>query len=241
MPTIRIDPGARGNRKRVAVQNVGATAGAALFGAFGSAAGAKIGDMLGGALFRKEPVFPIEIDTETNKLRLLAPDPTQSINRKTKTLAPRITALNSAVESALQGVWDTGTISAQVPKRYRDVATEIISQRALLRVEAEPAPASPAITEGAQYTGTYSMAGIVPPGGFAGFAQMTPASKAAQGFGKLLGSAKRYTSRIGRKKRKKRAGGKRKRKASGKRKGRKLVKGSAAAKRFMANLRRKRK
>jgi len=77
---------------------------------------------------------------------------------------------------------------------------------------------------------------VVPPGGFAGFAQMTPASKAAQGFNRLIRSVKKRTRR-----KKKSAGGKRKRKASGKRKGRKLVKGSAAAKRFMANLRRKRK
>lgn len=237
MPTIRIDPGARGNRKRVAVQNVGASAGAAVGGAFGSIAGAKIGDMLGGALFRKEPVFPVEIDTETNRLRLLAPDPAQSINRKTKTLAPRIAALNSAVESALQGVWDTGVVSGQVPKRYRDVATEIISQRALLRVDAEPTPAAPTETSGAQYTGDFSMAGIVPPGGFAGFSQMTPASKAAQGFGRLLRSAG------GRKRRKKRkASGAKRKRASGKKRGKKrLVKGSAAAKRYMAALRRRRK
>lgn len=237
MPIVRIDPGKRGQRKRVAVQNVGATAGAALGGAFGSIAGAKIGDMLGGALFRKEPVFPIEIDTETNRLRLLAPDPAQSINRKTKTLAPRIAALNSAVESALQGVWDTGTISAQVPKRYRDVAAEIISQRALLRVDAEPAPAAPTETSGAQYTGEFNMAGIVPPGGFAGFAGMTPASKAAQGFGRLLGSARRRTRRKKAKSTKRRA----KKAGSRRRKAGKLVKGSAAAKRYMAALRRKRK
>lgn len=236
MPVVRIEPGARGNRKRVAVQNVGASAGAAVGGAFGSIAGAKIGDMLGGALFRKEPVFPVEIDTETNRLRLLAPDPSQSVNRKTKTLAPRIQALNSAVESALQAVWDTGTVSAQVPKRYRDVATEIISQRALLRVDAEPAPAAPTETSGAQYTGEFSMAGIVPPGGFAGFAQMTPASKAAQGFLRAGRSA-------GRKRRKKAKSTKRRarKKASGRSRKGKLVKGSAAAKRFMAALRKRRR
>ena len=234
MPTIRIDPGKQGNRKRAAVTQVGALVGAATRIPFADVAGAVVGDMLGGALFRKEPVYPVEIDTESNLLRLLAPDPAQSINRKTKTLAPQITARNVAVQSALQQVWDTGEISAQLPKRYRDVANEIITQRVLLRVESAPAPT---VTEGAQYTGEYSMAGIVPPGGFAGFAQMTPASKAAQGFNKLIRSAKKATRR-----RKKKAGGaKRKRKSSGKRRGKKLVKGSAAAKKYMAALRRKRK
>lgn len=235
MPTIRIDPGKRGNRKRDAVTTVGALAGSATRIPFADVAGAVVGDMLGGALFRKEPVYPIEIDTETNMLRLLAPDPAQSINRKTKTLAPQITARNVAVQSALQQVWDTGEISAQLPKRYRSVANEILTQRVLLRVESAPAPTT---TEGAQYTGDYSMAGIVPPGGFAGFAQMTPASKAAQGFTKLVRSARGSN----RKRRKKKSSGtkKRKRKSGGKRRA-KLVKGSAAAKRFMAALRRKRK
>lgn len=79
------------------------------------------------------------------------------------------------------------------------------------------------------------MAGFVPPGGFAGFSGMTAASKAAMGMIRRAAGGRK------RKKRKsKKTGAKRKKRAS-KRKGRKLVKGSAAAKRFMANLRRKRK
>lgn len=83
------------------------------------------------------------------------------------------------------------------------------------------------------------MAIVVPPGGFAGFAQMTQASQRA------LGSGVRTRS-IGTRKRSKRSksarsNGPSRRRASSKRRGSKLVKGSAAAKRFMAALRKKRK
>lgn len=237
MPVIRIDPAPKRGKKRIAAQTVGTIIGKAFGGPGLVLFGAKMGDSFGKLISKKEPVFPVEVDTETNVLRLLAPDPKASINTKTRVLAPRIDKLNNQVQSALQEVWNTGQIVGQLPKRYRDLASELLSQRAILYRDTQPPAVSPTITEGAQYTGEYSMAGIVPPGGFAGFAQMTPASKAAQGFGKLLKSVRGATRR---KKRKSKAGGKRKRKASG-RKGKKLVKGSAAAKRFMAALRRKRK
>lgn len=78
---------------------------------------------------------------------------------------------------------------------------------------------------------------IVPPGGFAGFNQMTQASQRALGVGAPRSNgtrrrAKRKTARSGT--------AKRKRKTSA-RKANRLVKGSAAAKRYMAKIRRMRK
>lgn len=94
---------------------------------------------------------------------------------------------------------------------------------------AAPAPPEP---EGSQYMGN----GFIPPGGIAGFSQMTPASRIA-----LTGTSGRASRRKRRKKakqalRRARSGVKRAPRAA-----RKLVKGSAAAKRFMARLRAKRK
>lgn len=80
---------------------------------------------------------------------------------------------------------------------------------------------------------------IVPPGGFAGFAQQTPATQALfQRAGSKGGkrSAKRRKTA-------KRKTAKRKttRRTTKRRKAARLVKGSAAAKRYMARIRRKRK
>jgi len=84
---------------------------------------------------------------------------------------------------------------------------------------------------------------VVPPGGFAGFAQQTPATQAMfQNAGRLGGqrsAAKRRRKRKTTAKKAKRTT--RARRASPKRKKARLVKGSAAAKRYMASIRRKRK
>ena len=83
---------------------------------------------------------------------------------------------------------------------------------------------------------------VVPPGGFAGFAQQTAATQA------LFQRAGRKGGKRSAAKRKKRATAKRaapKRRGAGRVKARKgkarLVKGSAAAKRYMASIRRKRR
>lgn len=122
--------------------------------------------------------------------------------------------------TALQLVADTGQIAPGLDRAYRPAAEAILANRSTPQPETQPVA-------------------IIPPGGYAGFSQMTPASKLALNGG-LLRSVKRYAG--GKRKRKTKAsGGKRKKRASGKRRGKKLVKGSAAAKRFMAALRRKRK
>lgn len=238
MPIIRIDPGSGKGKKRQASQQAGSllASAAAPLSPLAPLIGAYFGDLFGRLISKGEPTFPIEVDTETNTLRLITPDYRAAVNTKTRVLAPKIEARNAAIEAALQSTWNSGIIAPGVPKRYRDEAAELISQRELFGA-INAAPPAPTETEGAQYTGADSMAGIVPPGGFAGFAQMTAASKAAQGFGKLM----RAAGGRRRKRKAKKSGAKRRKRASGKRKGRKLVKGSAAAKRFMANLRKRRK
>jgi len=86
---------------------------------------------------------------------------------------------------------------------------------------------------------------IVPPGGFAGFAQQTPATQrlfqAAGRVGGQRSAAKRRRKATA----KRAAPSTRRRKATGRVKARagraRLVKGSAAAKRYMASIRRKRR
>jgi len=84
---------------------------------------------------------------------------------------------------------------------------------------------------------------IVPPGGFAGFAQQTPATqamfqRAGRPGGKRSAAVRRRKKRKTVKARGTRA--KVRKRTTSKRKAR-LVKGSAAAKRYMASIRRKRK
>lgn len=84
---------------------------------------------------------------------------------------------------------------------------------------------------------------VVPPGGFAGFAQQTPATQALfQRAGRIGGkrSAAKRKRKKSAKKRVARAAPKRRRRAKSKRPAR-LVKGSAAAKRYMASIRKRRK
>jgi hypothetical protein len=82
---------------------------------------------------------------------------------------------------------------------------------------------------------------IVPPGGFAGFAQQTPATQAM--FQRAAGSTR--GARVSRKRRAraktKRAARTPVRKRARRVKKARLVKGSAAAKRYMAKIRRKRR
>ena len=82
---------------------------------------------------------------------------------------------------------------------------------------------------------------VVPPGGFAGFAQQTAATQELfRRAGRLGGQAtQRKRRRKSAKKKAVRASGKRRTRRAGKKA--RLVKGSAAAKRYMAKIRRKRK
>jgi hypothetical protein len=219
MPIIRIEGSHTKQSRRQATTWLGGFVG----GAFGAKEiGAGIGSLFGNLIDGKS-TRPVEIDTETNKLVLLD---------------KRGNPIDSETARILQQVWDTGSVPSNLRQKYWGTAQEIFRQRQ--DYYQRPAPVSPIETEtsGAQYTGDNSMIGIVPPGGFAGFAGMTPASKMAmrvKNFGGTIGGKRR------RKKKKASSGGKRKKRASAKRGKKRLVKGSAAAKRFMANLRKRRK
>jgi len=79
---------------------------------------------------------------------------------------------------------------------------------------------------------------IVPPGGFAGFSQMTQASQRALGTGaRSNGNGTRRRKR----KASTRSGSAKRKRSTMAKKAKRLVKGSAAAKAYMAKLRRKRK
>jgi len=198
-------------------------AGGFIGGAFGmKEIGAGIGSLFGNLIDGKG-TRPVEIDTETNNLVVLD---------------KRGNPINSATAKLLQEVWTTGSVPSNLRQKYWKTAQEIFRQRQDYYQAA--APVSPVETEtsGAQYTGANSMIGIVPPGGFAGYAQMTPASKAAQ----AVNSVKNFFGKKRRKKRKASGTKTRKKRASGKKRGgKRLVKGSAAAKKYMASIRRKRK
>jgi len=102
-------------------------------------------------------------------------------------------------------------------------------EQAMAEAGRTPTPATP---EGTSYMSNT----IIPPGGMAGFLQMTPASKLALTGGRMPGKRRKKRAR------KAKAARSPKRRASGTgRKKARLVKGSAAAKRFMANLRKRRK
>lgn len=81
---------------------------------------------------------------------------------------------------------------------------------------------------------------VIPPGGFAGFAQQTPATQALFSRAGRIGGLRSAAKRRRKSKKKAAAAPRRRRRASAKRAAR-LVKGSAAAKRYMAKIRRKRK
>lgn len=81
---------------------------------------------------------------------------------------------------------------------------------------------------------------VVPPGGFAGNAQQTSATQLM--FAKASGSRGGRTTQRRRRKAKAAAAPRRRKKTRARARGKaRLVKGSAAAKRFMASIRRKRK
>jgi hypothetical protein len=79
---------------------------------------------------------------------------------------------------------------------------------------------------------------VIPPGGFAGFAQQTPATQALFARSGRVGG-KRSAAKRKRAKKTAAKAAPRRRKRAGKKA--RLVKGSAAAKRYMASIRRKRK
>lgn len=186
--------------------------------------------------------LPIEVDTETG--RVSAIEMPAAKGKAGPVVAARNARAREAA-AAIQRAYDDGAVSGRIPPGYRAIA-EQVAQLPHDQVIAVTEDQAQDRTEFKQFDyGENDMAGFLPPGGIAGFMQMTGASKLAlmkgQRRSKSSGSSRRRRARKA--KGRPRKIGRPKRKAVARRKkGRaRLVKGSAAAKRYMASIRRKRR
>lgn len=98
-----------------------------------------------------------------------------------------------------------------------------------------PGPGTVAQIPGQQSGGGIPVPSFIPPNGFAGLAQQTPAVQSIYRRGRSSGGVRR------RRRRGKATAARRRRRAAAGKRGGKFVKGSAAAKRHMAKLRRMRR
>jgi hypothetical protein len=140
----------------------------------------------------------------------------------------------------LQEIYDNGVLVPGIPKPYQAAAREVAAiGAAKLARGASPVQPPEQITLPRTDTGQNFMGGFIPPGGMAGFSQMAAASQLALTRG-ARGTRTRSTKR---RKSKKRTKVKRTKTRRTKKRGKakRFVKGSAAAKRYMAKIRRKRK
>lgn len=199
---------------------------------------------------KKQPpnYYPVEIDTVTGRVNIIG-GIGSGIPEKKRNPAhigtvwpdPKFiekNAVRTKLEQAfLTGVVPTGLgpykqIAELIAKLPHDVQEPDQEGRRLLYGDESTDAQTDTVEEPRSQFEEIAMAGYLPPGGLSGFAQMTPASRLA-----LTQGVRRTVGRRRRKKTTRRA-----RKSKRTKKGRrKLVKGSAAAKRFMANLRRKRR
>lgn len=138
----------------------------------------------------------------------------------------------------LEKVYATGVIVPGIPKPYQGMARDVAAIGAA-KLARGPTPEQPPeqITLPRSDTGQNFMGGFIPPGGMAGFSQMAPASQLALTRGGRGRSTTRRRKSRKTKTRKTKTRKTKKRKTKGKR----FTKGSAAAKRYMAKIRRKRK
>lgn len=184
---------------------------------------------------------PVEIDTDTGQVTV------EKINRKGGRDLQLVQLMNSRADDATRAIevaFNTGQVPEIVPPGYRFVVEHAAGLKAQFPGAVDSGQEAEQPEPFQQFQGgDQHMGGFLPPGGLAGFAQMTPASK----LGLTRFRGKGATGSWGRKKRKRKAkktaGRRKKRKASTgtrKRGKRKLVKGSAAAKRYMASIRKKR-
>jgi hypothetical protein len=136
----------------------------------------------------------------------------------------------------LQQVYNTGLLVPGIPKAYSGMARDIAAIGAAKLAQPVPVAQPPEqITLPRTDTGQNFMGGFIPPGGVMGFNQMTPASQLA------LTRGGRGRSTGARRKKRKTKTKTRKTRRTKKAKGKRFTKGSAAAKRYMAKIRRKRK
>ena len=174
---------------------------------------------------------PVEVDTEAGTVSLDKSAARRFMSGKggpqRVNTSKQMTQADAALP-LLQRAYETGQVPSGVPSSYSEIAAAIARLEKPAAVSAPAAPDQPF----EQYGDSMP---IIPPGGFAGFSQMTPASKLA-----LVG--KRGVSGGKRKRRRKAKAAKKPRKrAKARKSGKKLAKGSAAAKRRMAKLRAMRK
>jgi hypothetical protein len=250
MPIVRIDPPKRGQRSSSRIAT-GAARGFATGGYLGAILGAAGNVLPTGSSEERASRYtvPVEFDTETGQVRLLSLADGKDAGAKYGRERDQLKFRERASEALpiLQEIAATGEYQEGLPKGWTAVGQEI----ARIAAQNPPTPRDYSIFEGVAdkperaqsgretSEGDYFMGGFIPPGGMAGFSQMTGASRLAL----TRGARGRSTGTRRRKRRAKKASPvRRKRKArAAKGRRRKLVKGSAAAKRFMASIRRKRR
>jgi hypothetical protein len=185
-------------------------------------------------------MFPFTVDDEYDSLNFDLP-PIPNNPRVVPYYRAREATANAALPLLRQS-YESGVVVPGLPKAYQAAGREVaaIGAAKLARV---PAPEQPPeqITLPRSDTGQNFMGGFIPPGGMAGFSQMTPSSQLAltRGSRRSSGTRKRRKSRKTKTKRTKTRRTKTRKTKKGKAK--RFVKGSAAAKRYMAKIRRKRK
>jgi hypothetical protein len=185
--------------------------------------------------------LPIEVDTVAGTARAIE---LPAAKGKAGAVVSARNAYARQGAAAVQEAFQSGVVPLKVPAGYRAAAELAAGFEHELPELAEPeSPAQDIPFKQFDYGEDNNMGGFLPPGGLAGFSQMVGASKLALTRG---GRGRGRVSRKVRARRKKKGAGrprkvgrpkKRARRAGKKR----LVKGSAAAKRYMASIRRKRK
>lgn len=249
MPIVRIDPPKRGSRTSSRA-GTGAAKGFVKGGYIGAAIGAVSGLFPQGSAEERASRYtvPVEFDTDTGDVRLLSLADGKDVGAKYGRERDQLKFRERASEALpiLREIAATGEYQEGLPKGWSAVGQEL----ARIAAQNPPTPRDYSMFEavaekperaqsGRETNEDFFMGGMLPPGGMAGFAQMTGASRLAL----TRGARGRTTGTRRRKRRAKKASPvrrKRKARASSGRK-RKLVKGSAAAKRYMASIRRKRR
>jgi hypothetical protein len=194
--------------------------------------------------------LPLEIDTATGLVQFQRmPD----AKGRGQLVVNQRNAAGADAQRVLQQVYDTGVLPSKIPVGYL-AAAKIVQQLHTTdppeylanfqhAIDQDVADKAAAAQTGVRNNPPFpvwesdNMGILIPPGGMAGFSQMTGASKLA------LTRGSRRSSGGGRKRRRKSAKRTKTRKTRSKtRKSKKrLVKGSAAAKKYMASIRRKRR
>jgi hypothetical protein len=176
--------------------------------------------------------LPIEVDTETGKVTAITVD--KFAGKATYSVNLRNTQGRQAA-AALEQTYATGELPQSLPPGYRATAQMIADLHHSNPIEvAEDLP--PAQDQPGDSQWGYDMGGFLPPGGLAGFSQMMGVSKLA-----LTRGSRGKSVRSGKRRRKRTKTAKPRKRKAAKRSKARLVKGSAAAKRYMASIRRKRK